>query len=334
MEDWNDLRFVLAVTRAGALTAAAKTLGVDHSTAFRRLNALEERLGLRLFERLPGGIYAPTPGGERMAAAAERMEQEALAIGRDLAGRDHRLSGRLRVTCSETLAYRLLTGHVAAFRRAHLGITVELMIDNRVLSLSRREADIALRPVRPKEPELWGRKLADVAWAIYGTRHGVHGPIDEARERKDLSGCPLIGWNETAGEIAAASWLSRAAPDAAFVFRTNSLVNQFIAAKAGMGLALLPCYLGDPEPELVRFLSKPIKEVSGELWIVTHADIKGTARVRAFFDLVGNGLAAERELFEGKRADQSAARPQADVRRGRERKKATPRPRAADRGRE
>lgn len=333
MEDWNDLRFVLAVARAGALTAAAKTLGIDHSTVFRRLNTLEERLGLRLFERLPGGIYEPTPGGERMAAAAERMEEEALAIGRDLAGRDHRLSGRLRVTCSETLAYRLLTGHIAAFRQAHPGITVELMIENRVLSLSRREADIALRPVRPKEPELWGRKLADVAWAIYGKRNGAHGPNDEARRRQDLSAYPLIGWNETAGEIAAASWLSRAAPDDAFVFRTNSLVNQLIAAKAGMGLALLPCYLGDPEPELVRFLTEPIKEMAGELWVVTHADIKGTARVRAFFDLVGNDLAAERDLFEGKRAERSAAGLHAEARQKRGEKKATPRRRAANRAR-
>lgn len=331
MEDWNDLRFVLAVARAGALTAAAKALSIDHSTAFRRLNALEERLGLRLFERLPGGIYEPTTGGERMAAAAERMEEEALAIGRDLAGCDHRLSGRLRVTCSETLAYRLMTGHIAAFRQAQPGITVELMIDNRVLSLSRREADIALRPVRPREPELWGRKLADVAWAIYGKRNSARGPKDLAREPEDLSSYPLIGWNETAGEIAAASWLSRAAPGAAFVFRTNSLVNQLIAAKAGMGLALLPCYLADPESQLIRFLSEPIREMAGELWIVTHADIKGTARVRAFFDLVGNGLAAERDLFEGKRALQSAAGLRAEAR---GEKKVTPRPRAADRGRE
>ena len=103
-----------------------------------------------------------------MAAAAERMEDEALAIDRDIAGRDHRLSGRLRVTSSETLAYRKLTSHLATFRRTHPGIIVELVVDNRILNLSRREADVALRPMRPKEADLWGRKLADVAWTIYG----------------------------------------------------------------------------------------------------------------------------------------------------------------------
>ena len=139
MEDWNEPQLVLAVHRASSLTGAAKTLDIDHSTAFRRLNALETRLGVRLFERLPGGTYQATPAGERMAAAAERMEDEALAIGRDIAGRDHRLSGRLRVTSSETLAYRKLTSHLARFRQTHPGIVVELVVDNRVLNLSRRE---------------------------------------------------------------------------------------------------------------------------------------------------------------------------------------------------
>ena len=117
--------------------------------------------------------YEATAAGERMAAAAERMEDEALALDRDIAGRDHRLSGRLRVTSSETLAYRELTRHLAVFRKQHPGIVVELAIDNRVLSLSRREADIALRPIRPKEGDLWGRKLADVAWTVYGAKDHV-----------------------------------------------------------------------------------------------------------------------------------------------------------------
>ena len=151
MEDWNGLRLVLGIQRAGSLTAAAKALRVDHSMAYRRLNALEASLGVRLFERLPGGIYQATAAGARMAAAAERMEDEALALDLDITGRDHRLSGRLRVTSSETLAYRVLTRHLAAFRQAHPGIVVELVVDNRILSLSRREADIALRPIRPKE---------------------------------------------------------------------------------------------------------------------------------------------------------------------------------------
>lgn len=300
MEDWNDLRLVLAVARAGSLTAAAGALGIDHSTVFRRLNALEQRLAVRVFERLPGGVYQLTPAGERMAAAAERMEDEALALARDIAGADGRLSGRLRVTSSETLAYSRLTGHLAAFRAAHPGIVVELAIENRVLSLSRREADVALRPIRPKEGDLWGRKLAGVAWTFFAASSYLDAHGGAIEDMAALGAHALIGWEETASGIMAADWLERNASAERFVYRTNSLVNQAIAARAGIGLALLPCYLGDGEPGLVRALAEPVEELAGELWIVTHQDLKGTARVRAFFDVVGDGLARQRDLFEGR----------------------------------
>jgi DNA-binding transcriptional LysR family regulator len=299
MEDWNDLRLFLAVTRARSIVGAAKTLGIDHSTVFRRLNALEKKVGVRLFERLPGGIYQPTSAGARMAAAAECMEHEALALDRDIAGHDHKLIGRLRVTSAETLAYRLLPPHLAAFRQAHPSIVVEFAVDNRILDLSRREADVALRPQRPKESNLWGRKIAGVAWTVYGARayldaNGFPNSI------KDLRRYPLIGWDEMAARFGAANWFERTAPEDAFVYRTASLVHQLLAAKAGIGLAALPCYLGDPEPELARVLPSPPPELATELWIVTHADLKNTGRVRAFFDLIGDRLTRQRDLFEGR----------------------------------
>lgn len=298
MEDWNDLRLVLAVARAQSLTRAAKALGIDHSTAFRRLNALEAKIGARLFERLPGGVYRQTGPGERMTDAAERMESEALALTRDIEGQDRRLTGRLRVTSSETLAQRQLPRALAAFRRAHPGITVELVVDNRVLSLSRREADIALRPVRPRESDLWGRKFADIAWALYASRDWLaeHGIPDGMGA---LSSLPIIGWDEAATGIAAARWLAETVPDEAVVFRSSSLVNQFAAARVGIGIALLPCYLGDAEPDIARAVPEPISALAAELWIVTHQDLKATARVRAFFDVVGEELGASRRLFAG-----------------------------------
>ena len=300
MEDWNELRLVLAVQRAGSLTTAAVTLGIDHSTAFRRLKALEEQLGVRLFERLPGGTYQATEAGARMAAGAERMEGEVLALDRDISGRDHRLSGRLRVTSSETLAFSRLTTLLAAFRQAHPGIVVELTIDNRVLSLSRREADIALRPIRPKEGDLWGRKLSGVAWALYAAPRYLEARGGQLSNAGQVDRHALIGWDELTSGIEAADWLVRTAPTHAFAFRTNSLVNQLLEAKAGVGIALLPCYLGDSETGVKRALAKPIEKLEGELWIVTHADLKGTARVRAFFDVVGEGLVRQRDLFEGR----------------------------------
>jgi molybdate transport repressor ModE-like protein len=299
-DDWNELRLIRAIARSGGLVAAASALAIDHSTAFRRLHAIEKRLGHQLFERAPGGTYRPTPMGERMASAAERMEDEMLALARDIAGRDHRLTGHLRVTSSETLAHKLLTPHLAAFRRSHPGIIVELTIENRVLNLTRREADVALRPVRPKEGDLWGRKLADVVWTIYGATAYIkqHGA---PRATRDLGSHMLIGWDDMAAGIRVAEWLAAIAPLSSVVYRTSSLINQLNAAKAGIGLATLPCYLGDTEPGLVRVLPGPIAELTRELWIITHVDLRRTARVQAFFELVGGGLAAERPLFEGRR---------------------------------
>jgi DNA-binding transcriptional LysR family regulator len=300
MNDWNELRLVLAVYRASNLALAATRLNIDHSTAFRRLKALETRRGVRLFERLSGGVYQATEAGRRMAAAAERMEDEALALDRDLTGRDHRLSGRLHVTSSETIAYSRLTRHLAAFRQAHPGLVVDLSIDNRVLDLSRREADVALRPVRPRQGNLWGRRLAQIAWAFYAAPVYLAARAAPPASANALAHHALIGWEQEATGIQAAQWLSQAASEEAFVYRTNSLVNQLVAARAGIGLALLPCYLGDSEEGVVRAAPAPVSDLEGELWIVAHADLKNTARVRAFFDVVGDGLARERALFEGR----------------------------------
>jgi DNA-binding transcriptional LysR family regulator len=284
LPDWDDLRQVLAIARCGGLAGAAAALGVDHSTMFRRLNALERRLGAKLFERRSSG-YRPTEAGLRVVGAAERIEAEALALDRDLTGRDARLEGRLRVTSSETLAFGMLTREIARFRTLHPGIVVELAIDNRPLDLARREADVALRATRPQEADLFGRKLAEMDWAVYGRR--------QSRTRlaslAELAGSPVIGWGSSAAPVRAAEWIAEMVPESAIVYRSNSLINQLVAAKAGLGLAVLPCYLADPEPALRR-LMPPIPDLARELWIVTHRDLKETARVRTFMEVVGEGI--------------------------------------------
>src|SRR5690606_35429874 len=175
-------------------------------------------------------------------------------------------------------------------------------LDNRVLSHSRRDAYFALRPIRPKEGVLWGRRLSGIAWTLYAAPAYLETTGGPLSSPVDVAGHALIGWEETASGIRAADWLTSKAASEAFVYRTNSLINQLVAASSGIGLALLPCYLGDGEAGVTRALREPVPELEGELWIVTHADLKGTARVRAFFDLVGEGLAREQALFEGRRA--------------------------------
>ncbi|HZY69217.1 MAG TPA: LysR family transcriptional regulator, partial [Devosia sp.] len=207
MNNWNDLKLVLAIARAGTLGGGARLMGVNHSTAFRNLNALEEKLGARLFERLPGGQYQPTAVGEHVARTAERMETEALALDREITGTDARLTGLVRITASETLAFGMLVAQLAKLREAHPGIAVEMLIDNRVLNLSRREADVALRVSRPGEPELFGKKLCDIAWTVYGTPEFADGRhFDDPAE---LGAFPFVGWSEDVSGIAAADFLHR-----------------------------------------------------------------------------------------------------------------------------
>lgn len=150
-----------------------------------------------------------------------------------------------------------------------------------------------------EEGELWGRRLANVAWALYASPDYLNAHGGALAHAEDLERHSLIGWEYAASGIQAAEWLARTAAPGVFVYRTNSPINQLVAARAGIGLALLVCYLGDSEAGVVRALPSPVRELEGELWIVAHADLKGTARVRAFFDVVGEGLARENALFEG-----------------------------------
>lgn len=292
MLDWNDLRTVLAVARARGASEAARALGVHPSTVFRRLNALEASLGARLFNRLPEG-YVATPAGEEACALAERMEADIAVLDRRLAGRDLRPSGTVRVTTTDTLV-GLLTPQFAAFRQAHPEIELHVVVANRFFDLTRHDADVALRPTTDPPEGLVGRRLATIATAIYGARGylATHGGTD------DLSQHDWIAPDESLAHLGAARWLRRAVPRAGGGCRVNSLMAALEAARAGLGLAALPCYLADGEPSLAR-VRPPLAELDSALWILTHEDLRHVARVRAFLDAMAEGLAREKRLLDG-----------------------------------
>ena len=194
-----DLPLILALSRERTLAGAAERLDIDLSTVFRRLNTLEQRLRVRLFDRSPRG-YQLTAAGERAAAGAERVETELLALDRDISGRDQQLSGVLRVTASETLSHAVLPRLFAQFHAAHPRIQLVLTIDNRMLDLGRREADIALRVRRPTDPALFGRRLTGVAWALYGGPQ--HGTLRREAGAFNFSRESVIGWEEPARIVA------------------------------------------------------------------------------------------------------------------------------------
>lgn len=297
--DWDDLRSFLAIARSGSLQGAARALGVNHSTVFRRLNALEARLGVRLFDRFPRG-YALTAAGEHMLRSAERVEDEILGLERRLLGGDVRLAGSLRVTTTDTLVHGVLGPHLRAFQAAYPEIELELITGNAFFDLSKREADVALRPSRHPGDAMVGRRLAALAVALYAAR-------DYLAERgrpagaPELAGHALITGDASLAHLPATRWLERHVPAAGSVLRCNSWLSQLAAARAGLGLAALPCFLGDRAPELVRVLP-PDPALAGELWLLTHSDLRRTARVRAFMETIARGIRRERALLEGEAA--------------------------------
>ena len=286
--DWDDLRMFLAVAREGSLAGAARALSVNHSTVFRRLNGLEGRLDVRLFDRQPGG-YVLTPAGEILLGASDRVEAEILAAERALRGRDLRLRGALRVTMPDTIARLMLPVLIAPFERRYPEIELELVVSGAFLNLGKRDADIALRPTNTPPETLVGRRVSGIATAIY--RHAdsddPDGPLSESR---------WVVPDDSLAHLASARWLRDLAPPVAI--RANTMSGMLDAARAGMGLVALPCFMGDPEPSLRR-VRDPIPDLETGLWALTHRDLRQTARIRAFLDAVATTATDLRPLLEG-----------------------------------
>jgi DNA-binding transcriptional LysR family regulator len=295
--DWNDLRLVLAIAREASLSGAARRLGVTHSTVFRRLGAIEAAIGTRLFERFRDG-YAPTPAGETAAASAARLEDEVLALERKLAGQDLKPSGPVRITTTDTLGVVLIR-HLPAMRAAHPDIQPEIVISNAMANLTRREAEIAIRPTPSPSELLLGRRIADIAHAVYGSR-GYLARHDD----KDIAAHDWIGLDDALAGTVIAGWMRENLHSARITCRVDALPALRDAAAAGLGLALLPCYVGDLAPGLRRVAPKALAAPRSALWLLTHDDLKRTARIRATLDFLARALASERALFEGKRAAQ------------------------------
>jgi DNA-binding transcriptional LysR family regulator len=300
--DWDDLRLVYAVAKEGTLSGAARMLGITHSTVFRRLGTIEQQMGVRLFERFRDG-YAPTPAGEATAALAARFADEVHALERQISGQDLRPSGTVRITTTDTFS-TILIRHLAVLRSSHADIVLEFAVSNTMANLTRREADIAVRPT-PEPPEmLVGRRIAEIAHAIYGS--------PEYLSRRNSASLPKhdwIGLDDTLAGTVIGRWMHESVPEARVVCRVDALPALCEAARAGLGLAVLPCYLGDTMHGLRRALQKTLSGPRSALWLLTHNDLKRTARIRAVMDFLATAFGSERALLEGKQpADRLSAK--------------------------
>ncbi|NEU13780.1 LysR family transcriptional regulator [Methylobacterium sp. BTF04] len=277
MLDWDDLRFFLALSRHGSLSAAAKMLHVSQSTVGRRLNSLEATLAVRLLNRTPDG-YVPTLAGTAVRVKAERLEAEALSLEREVSGRDARLRGLVRVTCAETMAAHILAPSFARLHTVHPDVMIELIPNPRELSLSMREADVSVRLRQPEQHDLIIRRIGGIAFGLYATAEylGDHGLLDFD------DGCPnhrLITQMEDSQEMTQSAWLTEMASRATVVLQTSSHEAAVLAAANGGGLACLARFRADAETRLVR-LPVPIEPPSADILLLVHKDNRDTPRIR------------------------------------------------------
>ncbi len=286
MLQWDDLRIFLAVARSGTLSKAALALGVRQTTVGRRLETLEERAGAKLLQKTPSG-YALTPAGQAILDNVEKIEADILAVTRVVDGHDTRLEGPLRLTTIECLAARVLPPILAEFQLAFPRIRLEVDTDRRTLSLTRREADVALRPSALSQSEITARKVGKINFGLFASRdylrsHGV--PDWEG----GAVGHSIILAESDLMTLQEMQWFSAQANAADVVLRSNDHHFQLAAVQAGVGIACLPRYLGD-STNLVR-LPPPERPPERDLWLATHADLRNIPRIRAFTDFLAQAL--------------------------------------------
>lgn len=294
--DWNALQFVLALARHQSLDRAAEELGVDPSTVSRRVRALEREIGARVFDRTATG-HRLTAVGQRLLEAAERVEADIAAMEREADRADQRLEGLVRIATSDAFGRHKLSGILCSFRVQHPLVDFELLADNRPASLIRREADIAVRFVRPNQAQLASRRIATLGHGLYASQEYLaHHPFDPGEPTR---GHALLGYHPSLAPMAEARWLEQRAQGARFALRANRVDLLLPAAVNGMGLAVLPCYIADAEPGLVRLLG-PRDVVTRELWVVLHRDSRRIGRIRAFVDHFTAEIQAQAAAFEGR----------------------------------
>lgn len=292
---WDDLRFILAIGREGSLSGAARSLAVNHATVFRRLKAMEDEIGVRLFERNPEG-YVATAAGEEAIAVAETLEERVAALERRIIGRDLKPSGVVRVTTVEALLLEAVPSMVMSFREKHPEIELELISSAAAANLSKRDADVAIRATSQPPDLLVGRRLSHLKSAVYATPDC----LAKAGSLDDLSTLCWVGYDEALSHLKAARWLTRLLGERKPCVRANTVLTIKHLIEAGVGLGFMPCFMGDASDKVVRVLD-PEPQWNSELWLLTHPDLRNVARVRAVMDHFGEELGRLKPLFEGER---------------------------------
>jgi len=291
---WDDVRFFLAVARAGSLSGAARVLGVGHVTVGRRIAVLERRLGVTLLNRTPDG-FATTAAGDAVLRQCMAMETAALDVERVAAGRDSLVSGSVRVTTTEMLADQLVAPATAALRRAYPELRIDLTLGVRSLDIARRDADVAVRFAKPSAPDLVCRKLGDVGFSLYASprylaRSGV------PTRGQGLAEYDLITFTGAPGAMSP-FFMGESLEGARIALRCNNPLIQLKAAANEVGIAELACLLGDSSPDVVR-VWPDVPPMRRAAWLIVHQDLRRSARIRAVSAAIGEAFRDRRKSLE------------------------------------
>lgn len=291
---WDDLRYVLAVYRNHSLAAAARALGVSHVTVARRIEALEKALGVRLFDRKRDGHQATDIGAE-VVRQAEQVEAEVNALERRAWREDEQVRGMVRLTVTDTIGDTVLPPMLGALREAHPDLVLEVTVSDQTVSLTRHDADIAIRYTTAPPEMLIGHLLAPVAYAVYGpARLAPRG----RRKAPDLRGLPWVAPDDGPVERRFHAWLRRHGYASRVVLRCNSYVALAAAVRAGVGVGVLSCFSAESLGGLAR-LSPVIAELEYQYWILTHPELRHVARVGTVYAYLRRAFADLHPLFAG-----------------------------------
>jgi DNA-binding transcriptional LysR family regulator len=297
---WDDFRLIKAIADHRSLNGAAEALGLNHSTVFRRLGDLEKRLGAVLFERHRSG-YSTTQAGEEMVLMAARMDEDVTTFLRKMAGQSPSPTGDLRITTNDTLLLYLMPVF-AAFRRAFPAIRADIVLSNQALNLSKRDADIAIRATDTPPDTLVGRRVAAIAWAVYGCARDFDLALaSPAFDPLTLFDASWVSLGEQFSHVKAARYVLDHVSPERVAMTINTVLGLAEAVEQGIGIGPLPCFIADQKPGLRR-LTPLNPDFSTGLWLLTHPDLRASPRVRAFLDLAATEIAALRPLFEGQAA--------------------------------
>jgi DNA-binding transcriptional LysR family regulator len=286
MADWEDIRHFLAVAQSGTLSAAARSLRVDHATVSRRLAALEAALDVRLVDRLPRSCRLTAIGRQVFERAVE-MEAGADGIARLAKAAHAPLVGRVTLSAPPVLVAHLLAEHLARFRAVYPDIRLSLSAQGQQVSLSRREADIAVRLVRPDEAGNVTRKVGTMAFGLYAHRSYAHLAAPERWQ--------FIAFDQSFAHMPQQSWLLGIAGDRPVACELNHISEHLIAARAGAGVAGLPCFLGGQDHDLVR-IHEDVPSFARDIWLAVHRDLRKTPAVRAVMDFAAVVISENRDL--------------------------------------